>query len=85
MEASSFPLATGLVDKAYIDQGQTALKRRQALVKTLLSQRKLPTAGFDDASIEQLPGDLPPTYLATYPPTTYLPTYLPTYYLFAFF
>ena len=51
---ASFQQAATLVDKAYVEQGETALKRRQALVKTLLSQRKLPSSGFDDASIEQL-------------------------------
>lgn len=52
MDEATVPLAMNLVGRAYIEQGRQALKRREGLVKTLLSQRKLPAQGWDDASIE---------------------------------
>ena len=33
-------------------QGSEALARRHNMVRTLLSNRRLPTAGWDDATIE---------------------------------
>ena len=54
MEEQSLELAKNLVDSAYIEQGRQALRRREGLVKSLLSERRLPKSGFDDASIEQL-------------------------------
>ena len=58
MDDSAFPLAAQFIGKAYAKQGQEALKRREGLAKTLLSQRKLPDIGWDDASIEFLLTDL---------------------------
>ena len=54
MNAANCALANGLVSAAYIQQGQQALTARCNLVKSLLSQRKLPADGWDDATIEML-------------------------------
>ena len=54
MNAANCALANGLVSAAYVQQGQQALTARCNLVKTLLSQRKLPVDGWDDATIEML-------------------------------
>lgn len=58
MDDSAFPLAAQLIGKAYAKQGQEAIRRREGLAKTLLSQRRLPDTGWDDASIEFLLTDL---------------------------
>lgn len=47
-------LACTLVDGAYIKQGIEALNARHNLVTKLLSQRRMPDVGWDDASIEYL-------------------------------
>ena len=47
-------LAEGLVDAAYVRQGIDALNARHNLVTSLLSQRRMPENGWDDASIEYL-------------------------------
>lgn len=52
MNAANCKLAKGLVSSTYIEQGEQALTARTNLVRTLLSQRQLPEAGWDDASIE---------------------------------
>ena len=54
MNAANCALANGLVSAAYVQQGQQALTARCNLVKSLLSQRKLPVDGWDDANIEML-------------------------------
>jgi len=54
MNAANCALANGLVSAAYVQQGQQALTARCNLVKSLLSQRKLPVDGWDDATIEML-------------------------------
>lgn len=54
MDPQNCDLATGLVSKRYINQGSQAISRRHKLIKTLLSQRKLPEHGWDDATIEML-------------------------------
>jgi O-phospho-L-seryl-tRNASec:L-selenocysteinyl-tRNA synthase len=54
MEEDSFGPAKGLIPETYLQQGLQALKARQNLVKTLLSNRKLPEEGWDDQSIEKL-------------------------------
>ncbi len=54
MDADCCEVACGLVSRAYIAQGAQALARRRRLVKTLLSQRRLPEQGWDDATIEML-------------------------------
>ena len=58
MNEGNLKLATGLVDAAYIKQGAQGLQTRQNLVKVLLSQRRLPKEGWDDASIEHLLSEL---------------------------
>lgn len=45
-------LATGLVSSNYVAQGSQALTRRTKLLTSLLSERRLPAKGWDDASIE---------------------------------
>ena len=52
MNAANCSLAKGLVSSTYIQQGEQALAVRTNLVKTLLSQRRLPEQGWDDAIIE---------------------------------
>jgi len=54
MDPQNCDLATGLVSKRYINQGSQAISGRHKLIKTLLSQRKLPDHGWDDATIEML-------------------------------
>eukprot|EP00887_Chlorella_sp_A99_P001435 scaffold8.g1435.t1 len=57
MDTQNSELACGLVNRTYISQGSEALTRRRRLVKALLSQRKLPPVGWDDATIEMLVQD----------------------------
>ena len=52
MDPDNCKIAEGIVSSAYITQGSQALARRRKLVKTLLSQRRLPQRGWDDATIE---------------------------------
>lgn len=52
MNEGNCTLAAGLVSKSYISQGAQALARRQRLIKSLLSSRRLPQEGWDDATIE---------------------------------
>ena len=52
MNADNCLLARGLVSPSYVAQGAEALVKRQKLIKTLLSQRRLPQSGWDDATIE---------------------------------
>lgn len=54
MDAANCEAACGLVSRTYITQGEQALSRRRRLVKALLSQRRLPARGWDDATIEML-------------------------------
>jgi len=54
MDADNCAAACGLVSRSYITQGEQALARRRRLIKTLLSQRRLPQQGWDDATIEML-------------------------------
>jgi O-phospho-L-seryl-tRNASec:L-selenocysteinyl-tRNA synthase len=52
MDPDNCALAAQLVSPTYINQGAQALARRRKLVKTLLSQRRLPARGWDEATIE---------------------------------
>eukprot|EP00982_Pelagococcus_subviridis_P014584 31342-Pelagococcus_subviridis.AAC.23 len=54
----AFALAEGLVSSAYVSQGSQACARRGKLLTTLLSERRLPRAGWDDKSIEALIAEL---------------------------
>ena len=58
MNESNCEVACGLVSKTYINQGLQGLTGRQKLVKAILSSRKLPEKGMDEASIEGLIHDL---------------------------
>jgi hypothetical protein len=58
MDESAFPLAERLIGRAYAEQGRQALRRREGLSKALLSSRRLPLEGWDDASIEFFLSDL---------------------------
>jgi len=58
MDLSNCELAAQLVSKTYIDQGCQALVRRKKLVKSLLSQRRLPEQGWDEETIQLFLNDL---------------------------
>ena len=51
MDDTNAALAQQLVPPTYIQQGLQSLRMRQNLLKHLLSHRKLPMEGWDDASI----------------------------------
>eukprot|EP01137_Pigoraptor_chileana_P035385 Opistho-2@29300 len=52
MNEANLRLAEGLVSANYIKQAGESLRSRENLVKVLLSQRRCPEDGWDDASIE---------------------------------
>ena len=52
MDRDNCKLAAGLVSDNYINQGSQALSSRRRLIKSLLSQRRLPDQGWDDDTIE---------------------------------
>jgi O-phospho-L-seryl-tRNASec:L-selenocysteinyl-tRNA synthase len=52
MNADIYKLATSFVSKSYIDQAQAARRTRERMIESLLSQRRLPTDGWDEVSIE---------------------------------
>jgi hypothetical protein len=54
MDAENCELAAGLVSRVYITQGAQALAARRKKVKALLSNRRLPPKGWDEATIEML-------------------------------
>jgi hypothetical protein len=54
MDAANISLACGLVSRSYIDQGAAAMGARRRLIKALLSNRRLPAEGWDEATIEML-------------------------------
>ncbi|GLI64684.1 hypothetical protein VaNZ11_008038 [Volvox africanus] len=54
MNPDNCTLAAGLVSLSYVRQGEQALARRQRLIKALLSSRRLPERGWDEATIELL-------------------------------
>ena len=54
MDAANCRLACGLVSQSYINQGAAALSARRRLIKALLSNKKLPAEGWDEATIEML-------------------------------
>lgn len=43
-----------LVSASYVTQGRAALNAREKLVQSLISNRRLPATGWDEASIEML-------------------------------
>jgi O-phospho-L-seryl-tRNASec:L-selenocysteinyl-tRNA synthase len=54
MDPANCELACSIISKAYINQGAQALGARDRQVKALLSSRRLPQQGWDEASIERL-------------------------------
>jgi hypothetical protein len=54
MDPDNCALAARLVSPSYISQGAQALATRRRLVKALLSSRRLPQRGWDEATIEML-------------------------------
>eukprot|EP00193_Tetraselmis_chui_P015711 CAMPEP_0177785656 /NCGR_PEP_ID=MMETSP0491_2-20121128/20469_1 /TAXON_ID=63592 /ORGANISM="Tetraselmis chuii, Strain PLY429" /LENGTH=79 /DNA_ID=CAMNT_0019306741 /DNA_START=30 /DNA_END=266 /DNA_ORIENTATION=- len=58
MNPDNCRLAEGLVSRSYVSQGAQALARREKLVKTLLSQRRLPKEGWDEATVELFLNDV---------------------------
>jgi O-phospho-L-seryl-tRNASec:L-selenocysteinyl-tRNA synthase len=54
MDADNLQLASGLVSASYVAQGGAALAARRRLIKGLLSNRRLPQNGWDEATIEML-------------------------------
>jgi O-phospho-L-seryl-tRNASec:L-selenocysteinyl-tRNA synthase len=54
MDADNLQLASGLVSASYVSQGGAALAARRKLIKGLLSNRRLPQTGWDEATIEML-------------------------------
>lgn len=58
MDVANCELAAQLVSKTYIDQGGQALVRRRKLIKSLLSQRRVPEEGWDEDTIQLFLSDL---------------------------
>lgn len=54
MDSENLELACGLISRSYVEQGGQAIRKRHKLVKTLLSERKLPKEGWDEQTIEAL-------------------------------
>lgn len=54
MDADNCAVALSLVSRSYIQQGQQALAARRKRIKALLSSRRLPDKGWDEATIEML-------------------------------
>jgi O-phospho-L-seryl-tRNASec:L-selenocysteinyl-tRNA synthase len=54
MDADNLRLASSLVSASYVSQGGAALAARRKLLKGLLSNRRLPQTGWDEATIEML-------------------------------
>jgi len=54
MQKQTLDLVKDLLPKSYISQASAALIQREKVLKSLLSQRRMPEMGWDDTSIEQL-------------------------------
>lgn len=52
MDQQNCTLAAQLVSSSYIQQGAEALATRRKLIRTLLSQRRLPLHGWDEETIQ---------------------------------
>jgi O-phospho-L-seryl-tRNASec:L-selenocysteinyl-tRNA synthase len=57
MDAKNVEFARSLIGNTYADQGGASLRRREGLVRILLTQRCLPEIGWDDATIESFLAD----------------------------
>ena len=53
MDNTCREVVRSFISPTYVDQGLEALHKRRKLVKTILSQRRLPEDGLDEASLEQ--------------------------------
>ena len=58
MNAENLSLASGFVPTSYLSQGAEELRRRETLVRVLLSQRSLPAEGWPSGAIESFLGEL---------------------------
>jgi O-phospho-L-seryl-tRNASec:L-selenocysteinyl-tRNA synthase len=54
MDEEACALAGGLVSPSYLAQGRASLTTRRKRVRSLLSSRRLPEEGWDEATIEML-------------------------------
>lgn len=54
MDADNLALASQLVSSSYVLQGGAALAARRKMIKSLLSNKRLPKTGWDEATIEML-------------------------------
>ena len=54
MNPETLFIAGTLIPESYLAQAGAGLSSRRKLVKGLLSQRRMPQAGWDEASIENL-------------------------------
>lgn len=52
MNDKNYELACEYIPKTYVTQGHDAIRRRENLVTSLLSHRKIPEEGWDDQTIE---------------------------------
>eukprot|EP00741_Cyanophora_paradoxa_P001651 tig00000498_g1602.t1 len=52
MNAENFEAACGVIPASYARQAQQGRRRRENLIKSLLSQRRLPDEGWDEETIE---------------------------------
>jgi len=57
MDTKNVEFARSLIGSTYADQGGASLRRREGLVRVLLTQRSLPEIGWDDATIESFLSD----------------------------
>eukprot|EP00873_Tetraselmis_striata_P018425 jgi/Tetstr1/438689/TSEL_027239.t1 len=58
MNPDNCKLAEGLVSRSYVAQGAQGLARREKLIKALLSQRRMPAEGWDEATVEMFLADV---------------------------
>ena len=54
MNAANLELSEGLISARYIKQAADARRRREGMLTTLLSQRRMPREGWDDDSIQMV-------------------------------
>lgn len=54
MDQDNLALAGRIVSSLYVSQGGAALAARRRLIKGLLSNRRLPQTGWDEATTEML-------------------------------
>jgi O-phospho-L-seryl-tRNASec:L-selenocysteinyl-tRNA synthase len=57
MDTKNIEFSKPLIGSTYAEQGSASLRRREGLVRVLLTQRSLPEIGWDDATIETFLAD----------------------------